>query len=51
MIALLFALLTLVMGLNYYAYTKTANGLFLFTLALSVYWLKFHATSQLSIQL
>lgn len=51
MIALLFALLTVVMGLNYFKRTKSANTLFFITLALSVYWLKFHATSQLSIQL
>ncbi|CUH43791.1 DUF5993 family protein [Ruegeria atlantica] len=51
MIALLFALLTATMGLNYYRQTTAANALFFFTLALSVYWLKFHATSQLTIQL
>ena len=51
MIALLFALLTAVMGLNYYDHTKAANTLFFITLALSVYWLKFHATSHLTIQL
>ncbi|WP_235962816.1 DUF5993 family protein [Ruegeria haliotis] len=51
MIALLFALLTAVMGLNYFKRTTAANTLFFITLALSVYWLKFHATSQLTIQL
>lgn len=51
MIALLFALLTVTMGLNYYRQTKAANILFFTTLALGVYWLKFHATSQLTIQL
>ncbi len=51
MIALLFALLTAVMGLNYFKQTMAANALFFITLALSVYWLKFHATSQLTIQL
>ncbi|MCG7519561.1 DUF5993 family protein [Ruegeria sp. Ofav3-42] len=51
MIALLFALLTATMGLNYFRRTTAANTLFIFTLALSVYWLKFHATSQLTIQL
>ncbi|WP_368669550.1 DUF5993 family protein [Roseibium sp. RKSG952] len=28
-----------------------ANTIFFITLALSVYWLKYHATSQLTIQL
>jgi hypothetical protein len=51
MIALLFALLTATMGLNYFKMTTAANTLFFITLALSVYWLKFHATSQLTIQL
>lgn len=51
MIALLFALLTATMGLNYFKMTMAANTLFFITLALSVYWLKFHATSQLTIQL
>ena len=51
MIALLFALLTAVMGLNYFRMKTTANVVFFLTLALSVYWLKFHATSQLTIQL
>ncbi|WP_170381405.1 DUF5993 family protein [Ruegeria atlantica] len=51
MIALLFALLTVTMGLNYFNLRTAANALFFITLALSVYWLKFHATSQLTIQL
>ncbi|WP_282021330.1 DUF5993 family protein [Ruegeria faecimaris] len=51
MIALLFALLTATMGLNYYRKTKAANVVFFITMTLSVYWLKFHATSQLTIQL
>ncbi|WP_302478280.1 DUF5993 family protein [Ruegeria arenilitoris] len=51
MIALLFALLTAVMGLNYFGRTGIANTIFFITLALSVYWLKYHATSQLTIQL
>lgn len=51
MIALLFALLTVTMGLNYFNMTRGATALFFITLALSVYWLKFHATSQLTIQL
>ncbi|MDA7966535.1 DUF5993 family protein [Ruegeria sp.] len=51
MIALLFAVLTVTMGLNYYGRTTVANTLFFITLALSAYWLKFHATSQLTIQL
>lgn len=51
MIALLFSLLTLTMGLNYFGRTGIGTTLFLITLALSVYWLKFHATSVLTIQL
>ncbi|WP_302477772.1 DUF5993 family protein [Ruegeria arenilitoris] len=51
MIALLFALLTAVMALNCFGRTKAGNVVFFLTLALSVYWLKFHATSQLTIQL
>ncbi|MEM1005298.1 MAG: DUF5993 family protein [Pseudomonadota bacterium] len=51
MIALLFALFTGVMGLNYFKMKTAANALFFITLALSVYWFKFHATSQLTIQL
>ncbi|WP_299947839.1 DUF5993 family protein [uncultured Ruegeria sp.] len=51
MIALLFSLLTVTMGLNYFGRTSVGTTLFLITLALSVYWLKFHATSTLTIQL
>ncbi len=51
MIALLFALITATMGLNYFRLTTAANVLFFITLATSVYWFKFHATSQLTIQL
>ncbi|WP_172677873.1 DUF5993 family protein [Ruegeria sp. 6PALISEP08] len=51
MIALLFLLFTVTMGLNYFNLTKVGNVLFFATLALSIYWLKFHATSQLTIQL
>ncbi|WP_200876056.1 DUF5993 family protein [Ruegeria halocynthiae] len=51
MIALLFALLTATMGLNYFRRNTAANVLFFFTLALGIYWLKFHATSPLTIQL
>lgn len=51
MIALLFVLLTATMGLNYFNMKKAGNALFFLTIALSIYWLKFHATSQLTIQL
>ncbi|WP_170475493.1 DUF5993 family protein [Ruegeria arenilitoris] len=51
MIALLFALFVATMGLNYYGRTQAGTTLFLITLAMSIYWLKYHATSQLSIQL
>jgi hypothetical protein len=51
MIALLFALLTTAIGLIYYRMKKAANAVFFITLALSVYWFRYHATSQLTIQL
>ncbi|WP_298848697.1 DUF5993 family protein [uncultured Ruegeria sp.] len=51
MIALLFALFIATMGLNYFNLTRIGNALFFVTLALCVYWLKFHATTQLTIQL
>ena len=51
MIALLFALLTATMGLNFLGKRTAADALFFVTLAMSVYWLKFHATSELTIQL
>ncbi|MEX0306881.1 MAG: DUF5993 family protein [Ruegeria sp.] len=51
MIALLFSLLTITMGLNYFGRIYAGTTLFLITLTLSVYWLKFHATSVLTIQL
>ncbi len=51
MIALLFALLTTAIGLIYYRMKKAANAVFFLTLALSVYWFRYHATSQLTIQL
>lgn len=51
MIALLFALLTATMGLNYIGKRTAADALFFATMAMSVYWLKFHATSELTIQL
>lgn len=51
MMALLFSLFTITMGLNYFGRTGLGTALFLITLALSAYWLKFHATSALTIQL
>lgn len=51
MIALLFALLSLAMGLGYFRLTKAAYAVFAVSIVLSAYWLKFHATSQLTIQL
>ncbi len=51
MIALLFALLTATMSLNFLGKRTAADALFFVTLAMSVYWLKFHATSELTIQL
>ncbi len=51
MIALLFAMFTATMGLNYFGKRTAGDVLFFVTLLLSAYWLKFHATTQLSIQL
>ena len=51
MIALLFALLTICFGLIWYDRQKIANFIFAVTIALGIYWLKFHATSTLSIEL
>ncbi len=51
MIALLFALFALAMILAYFNWQTTACLLFGATLLVSVYWLKFHATSVLTIQL
>ncbi|MCA0906347.1 MULTISPECIES: DUF5993 family protein [Ruegeria] len=51
MIALLFSLFIATMGLNYFKLTKAGNALFFVTLAMCIYWLKFHATTPLTIQL
>ncbi|MEM7320875.1 MAG: DUF5993 family protein [Pseudomonadota bacterium] len=51
MIALLFASFSLAMVLGYFGLQKFGYALFAVTIAMSVYWLKFHATSQLTIQL
>jgi len=51
MIALLFALLTGTMTLNYFGKRGAADVLFLATILISMYWFKFHATSELTIQL
>lgn len=51
MIALLFALLSLAMVLGYFGLPKVAYAVFAVTIVMSAYWLKFHATSQLTIQL
>ncbi len=51
MIALLFALFTCALGLAYYNLVRLSYALFVVTLLASVYWLKFHATTPLSIQL
>lgn len=51
MIALLFALFSVTMVLSYFAMPRLAYAVFAVTLIMSVYWLKFHATSQLTIQL
>lgn len=51
MIALLFALLSVAMLLGYMRMPKIAYAVFGLTIVMSAYWLKFHATSQLTIQL
>ncbi len=51
MIALLFALLTAAMALAVYDRPAPAYALYAVTILASVYWLKFHATSALTIQL
>lgn len=51
MIAFLFALLTGAMFLALRQRMRWANALFAVALVLGIYWLKFHATSQLSINL
>ncbi len=51
MIALLFALFACAMFLAWYERQNAAFVLFGITLLTSVYWLKFHATSVLTIQL
>ncbi|MEP2030593.1 MAG: DUF5993 family protein [Paracoccaceae bacterium] len=51
MIALLFALFALAMGLAWYDRQTPALLVFGATMLMSVYWLKFHATSVLTIQL
>jgi len=51
MIALLFALLTAAIGLAWIDRRRIAYAVFAATILLSIYWLKFHATSPLTIQL
>lgn len=51
MIALLFALFAVAMVLAWYKLQTAAYAVFGVTLLVSVYWLKFHATSALTIQL
>lgn len=51
MIALLFALLTAAMLLALRRRMYWANAVFAVAVVLGAYWLKFHATSQLTIHL
>jgi len=51
MIALLFALFASAMGLAWYNRLTAALVVFGVTIIASVYWLNFHATSVLTIQL
>lgn len=51
MIALLFALLVVCMILSFFALNRVAYSVFAVTFLLSLYWLKYHATSVLTIQL
>ncbi|MFC4270825.1 DUF5993 family protein [Sneathiella chungangensis] len=51
MIALLFLLLTLAMLAAWRDKWAVSYSLFAVTMGLSVYWLKFHATTPLAVQL
>ncbi|WP_254445635.1 MULTISPECIES: DUF5993 family protein [unclassified Ruegeria] len=51
MIALLFALFASSMTLAYLKLVRFSYAVFVLTLLMSAYWLKFHATTALSIQL
>lgn len=51
MIALLFLLFAGAMGLAYFKRVRLSYLVFVLTLMASTYWLKFHATTVLSIQL
>ncbi|MBV1896974.1 MAG: hypothetical protein KUG70_10980 [Rhodobacteraceae bacterium] len=51
MIALLFVLFACAMALAWYNRVTVAYAVFGVTLLMSVYWLKFHATTALTIQL
>ena len=50
-IALLFALFAGTMVLAYFKLVRISYALFVLTLLASAYWLKFHATTPLTIQL
>jgi hypothetical protein len=49
MIAFLFLLMTVAMIFAWRDHWRTSYGLFAITIVLSAYWLKFHATTPLSI--
>ncbi len=51
MIALLFALFASAMALAYFKLVRSSYAIFVLALLISTYWLKFHATTPLSIQL
>lgn len=51
MLALLFALLAIATVLAWKERPFTAYAVFAITLALSIYWLKYHATSSLKVVL
>lgn len=51
MIALLFSLVTAAMLLAYFGLKNPAKFVFAGTFVLAMYWLSFHATSSLDIQL
>ncbi|MCR9134907.1 MAG: DUF5993 family protein [Alphaproteobacteria bacterium] len=51
MIALLFLLIFLAMIFAWRDHWRTSYGLFAVTMLLSIYWLKYHATTPLSIVL
>ena len=51
MIALLFALFAVAMVLGYFGMQRFGYAVFAIAIVISIYWLNYHATSELTIQL